>query len=164
MTTPKRKQGGEPRRQQHKGWVMTSLVVDQVIKIAPNNFTREKITQKGWPLEFYWPTYEDYEGARALIDVVIKFDVAGIARLNAQHPLFDFQLGDWLASLEAEKEAQAHINTRVLKTTALARGFVLEHVLEENTTTRTQSIQQRITQNGAVVASKTIAKRELLGV
>ncbi len=114
------------------GWLMVSAVVEQCIKISPVQFSKTKLMEMGYPSSFLWPVFQDYDGAKMLVEAVMARNLDAIRMLNGRHPLADFGLRAWIKELETKEESDRALVVKVVKRQALPRGFSLEHRLEVN--------------------------------
>ncbi len=82
------------------------------------------------PDKFTWPVYDDFEGARRLIDAALAFDLAGVRRLLARYPQHDSGLGSWLA-VQSKLRPPGVISRRVVKVVKrVGRRCLLLELLE----------------------------------
>lgn len=153
----KAKPGGENRRASHMGWLLVSLVVEQYIKITPVEFSKAKLLKMGFPKSFIWPEFQDYDGAKMLVEAVMSHDLAAIQALNARYPVADFGLGEWVKTVEEKQHKTRATIVEVIKRERLPRGFVLEHVLETNTVTGERTLLKALTDGKTRIASEVIA-------
>jgi hypothetical protein len=155
----KQKQGGDNRRAAHMGWLMVSAVVEQCIKISPVQFSKAKLMELGYPESFLWPVFQDYDGAKMLVEAVMARNVDQIRMLNGRHPLADFGLKKWIGELEAKQEHDRSLVVKVVKKQALPRGFSLEHILEANSVTGERRLL-RVLMNGKQRVAVEVLKTE----
>lgn len=144
-------------RRGYRGYVMQCLAVEQVIKCAPSNFTRAKIESQGLPLDFYWPVFEDYDGAELLIDAVIDRNVPAILKLNARHPEFDFKLGRWFEELRAQYQDERAVVRRTLRSRAVGIGCTLRLEVETNSKTGIRTVRRSLYRGQTRIASDLLA-------
>ncbi len=153
----KGKQGGDNRRAGHMGWMLNAVVVEQCVNITPVQFSKAALLKKGYPDKFFWPVFQDFDGAKMLVEAVMARDLDAIRSLNARHPLQDFGLKDWIAQVEAQQQVDASLVVAVVKTQALPRGFTLQHVLESNSVTGERRLLRRLMNGKQRVAQEIIA-------
>ncbi len=153
----KGKSESDKRRMGHKGWMLTSMSVDQCIKVSPITFSKAKLMEMGYPNGFIWPVVDDFDGARMLVDAVMSRNTEQIRALNGRHPLADFGLADWMEEVDNKHDQDCALVVKVVKTQPLPRGFRLEWVLETNTITNDRKLTQRLMSGRLCHATKLIA-------
>lgn len=152
------------RRQSHAGWLIQALTVERCCSITPQPFTAAKLLERGYPQRYTWPVFEDFDGARMLIEMVMSRNIEGIRKLKMLHPLVDFGLDDWMAAIEKEQELAANITRKPIKTPAnrvLFKDYRLEHFIQVDSNEKTESIVAVILRGRQEVAIKTLASRTI---
>ena len=108
--------------------MVDNLTIDDCMQIRPSNVSAAKLTQ--FPQKYFWPRFNDFEGAKQLIDAVMLRDAAAIHKLASVFPEYDFQLGEWWVTLREEHKAAQRVTRKTLKRRNLSDNRNLRLELE----------------------------------
>lgn len=148
------------RRMGHRGFLMENRSIEQCITIHPSTFSKSKLLE--FPVEFVWPIYNDWDGAKILIDAVMARDARTLGLLQQKHPEADFGLGEWWEVLKLEFVKKQLIKRKILRTRKLDELRDLRLELETHSETGARALVAGIYRGSNRVASKLIYQEQLV--
>jgi hypothetical protein len=152
----------EWRRAGHRGWTVDNCAIPRHVKAFHGGFAKSAGSLKAFPEPLIWPTFNDLDGAKLMIDAVMGSDFDMLRELKADFPAHTFGFEVWMQGKIAEGVPGAGSRDRVLRTVALPRGFSLDMVLVQKPDRVVQVYA--VVRNGRAVVSRRLLAQRAVGL
>ncbi len=107
-----------PPKVGHLGWYIMRVATKQMMRMAPAGFASARINMTHLPKLVWWPTIDDYEGAKACITMMVHGDLNGLHELTLRYPTHTFGFEPMLATFDRGGEIVERV---LLRTKELPR-------------------------------------------
>jgi len=108
------------RRQSHIGWTLMRVNTKRQIRVYPTHFAMGPLMGK--PPLMWWPTMDDWDGARAMVEAVMDVNIDTLYEMTLRFPEHTFGFEVMLTGHDPAKQVAERAVLRVLH---LPRDHVL---------------------------------------